>query len=267
MTKGDYIHGYSEAEQDRLIMQARYWEHVILDGMCFEPGQRVLEIGCGAGGVIGVIGQAFPGLHLAGIDISSQQLAYACVFLRSVGLSDVDLRQGDGADLPWKDGSQDHVVIVWVLEHLKEPLPVLREARRVLRPGGAISCIETDYTSIQVSPSNSVYDYFLGSFVEYFNRNGDAEVGPKLESLLVQAGFSDVDNRCIELEYSDQPGCGDRIAHIDYMAEFIQPVLPDLLESADDPAMLAAGFEYFQAMKTLAQGRLDHRIYRATGRA
>ena len=61
-----YIHGYTREEQERLVQQAEYWrETLILPGLGYRPGERLLDIGCGAGAVLGVIGSAFAGLSLS----------------------------------------------------------------------------------------------------------------------------------------------------------------------------------------------------------
>ena len=66
----DYIHGYSDEEQLRLIQQAEYWrEELILRDINYLPGESLLEIGCGVGAVLGILGGAFPDLKLAGIDL------------------------------------------------------------------------------------------------------------------------------------------------------------------------------------------------------
>jgi hypothetical protein len=64
------VHGYGTPEQERLVAQAEHWRHrLIRDGTTLEPGTRVLEVGCGVGAVLAVLGQEFPGAELTGVDI------------------------------------------------------------------------------------------------------------------------------------------------------------------------------------------------------
>ncbi len=91
------------------------------------PGSRVLDLGCGRGGLVELI---WRDVRLgAGIDPDLASLAEH----RAVGMPVV---RGLGERLPFVDGSFDLVVCLWVLEHLKEPAATLREVRRVLKPGG-----------------------------------------------------------------------------------------------------------------------------------
>ena len=73
-----YVHGYATPEQQRLIEQAEHWrDRLIRDGTTLEPGTRLLEVGCGVGAVLAVLGQEYPGLRLFGLDIEPQQLEFA----------------------------------------------------------------------------------------------------------------------------------------------------------------------------------------------
>src|SRR5262249_30597960 len=104
-----YVHGYERREQDRLMAQAEHWrEELILDETMLQPGIRLLEIGCGVGAVLGVLGEAFPGISLAGVDIEERQVLAAREHLAGLGLS-ADLRRADALALRYGDASFDHV--------------------------------------------------------------------------------------------------------------------------------------------------------------
>lgn len=86
MTDG-YLHGYATEEQQRLLAQAEHWrEELILAGTTLAPGTRLLEVGCGVGAVLGMLGKAFPEITLAGVDIEQGQLDVARSHLISLGL-------------------------------------------------------------------------------------------------------------------------------------------------------------------------------------
>jgi ubiquinone/menaquinone biosynthesis C-methylase UbiE len=142
------VHGYTSAEQERLLAQAEHWrEELILPGTALVPRTRLLEVGCGVGAVLGILGQEFPGVVLAGVDVEERQLETARAYLASLGLQ-ADLRRADALELPYEDASFDHVWMMWFLEHIDDPVGALREARRVLVPGGELTAIEVDYNSV-----------------------------------------------------------------------------------------------------------------------
>ena len=88
---------------------------------------RVLDLGCGRGGVVELIWRDVR--FAAGIDPDSPSLASH----RAAGLPVV---RGVGESLPFVDESFDLIVCLWVLEHLRDPSATLGEVRRVLAPGG-----------------------------------------------------------------------------------------------------------------------------------
>ena len=101
---------------------------VILKLMETRKGDRVLEIGCGAGNVIE---NASLGI-LFGVDISPFILTKAKQKLNEM----VHLFQGDAQNLPCKDGGFMQVICSEVLEHLLSPSGALNEMARILKPQG-----------------------------------------------------------------------------------------------------------------------------------
>src|SRR5918999_5266177 len=189
----DYVHGYGTREQERLVEQAEHWRHrLISDGTTLEPGTRLLEVGCGVGAVLAVLGQEYPGLQLFGIDIEPQQLEFARTHLERSGV-EATLAQADAIKLPFDDESFDHVWMMWFLEHVADPPAALREAKRVLVPGGMITAIEVDYSTARAQPSTPAIEALFGAMVRAMAASGWSDAGTRLAGWLREAGFRDVD--------------------------------------------------------------------------
>ena len=109
----------------------------LLDDLGAQPGQHILEIGCGWGGLAQAAAQR--GLRVTGVTLSREQLDYARARIADAGLTDmVDLRLQDYRDIR---GQFDHVVSIEMLEAVGEAYwPTYFQAlRRLVRPGGRIA--------------------------------------------------------------------------------------------------------------------------------
>ena len=185
----EYVHGYGTPEQERLVEQAEHWRHrLIADGTRLEPGTRLLEVGTGVGAVLAVLGQEFPGVALTGVDVEPKQLEYAREHLERAGV-EATLVQADALALPFEDESFDHVWMMWFLEHVADPVAVLREARRVLVPGGGITGIEVDYGTVRVEPSTPAMEALFRAMVQGMAAAGWSDAGTRLPGWLREAGF------------------------------------------------------------------------------
>ncbi len=101
------------------------------------PGSLILELGCGLGHDGLELLRA--GYRLVETDIAPGQLGEARRLHRAEGFcGSAGHMLADGQRLPFADGSFDGVLMVAMLHHLPDPLAALREAKRVLKPGGRI---------------------------------------------------------------------------------------------------------------------------------
>lgn len=92
-------------------------------------GLRVLEIGCGAGGLLGPL-QRYGTVH--GLDIDREYVE----FCRNRGFERVLC--GSGYELPFQDGSFDLIALFDTMEHIPDDRRAMAEVARVLRPGGTV---------------------------------------------------------------------------------------------------------------------------------
>ena len=100
-----------------------------------QPGDRVLEVGVGTGLSLPLYPRD---CELTGIDISEPMLEWARDRLDALGRKGGVLRKMDAHELKFPDASFDHVVAPYVISVVAEPERVMREIRRVCRPGGTV---------------------------------------------------------------------------------------------------------------------------------
>jgi SAM-dependent methyltransferase len=126
------------------ISQA-YFDQLPLDG-----ARLILSVGCGTGLEVRALKRRIgTKTEIVGIDHSPALVAAAEQLTRAEGLTDgVRYQIGDAHQLPVEDASVDIVLLHTLLSHVDDPLQVLREARRVLRPGGTVAIFDGDYASL-----------------------------------------------------------------------------------------------------------------------
>ena len=139
------------------------------------PGARVLDAGCGTGGLLRRLHAAQPTWHLTGIDFSP----LACELARA--RTGAEVVQGSIAALPFPEAAFDAVVSCDVVCQVADPAQALREFNRCLRPGGVVVLTMPAYQWMY-----SYHDREVGNLRRYTR----SEVG----ALLGAAGFTVVRN-------------------------------------------------------------------------
>ena len=100
---------------------------------------RMIDIGTGPGQIPVLVAERVVDARVVGIDLSAHMLRHAERHKRASAHGDrVEFRQGNARQLDFPDQSFDAVFSNTILHHIHDPRPFLREAKRVLRPGGAL---------------------------------------------------------------------------------------------------------------------------------
>ena len=120
----------------------------LVDQVDVEPGQHVLDIGCGTGNLTLLIKRLHPGADVVGLDPDPKALVLARRKAEERS-STVRFDQGFSDELPYAEASFDRVFSAFMLHHLALDVKekTLREARRVLRSGGAFYALDFAGTS------------------------------------------------------------------------------------------------------------------------
>jgi ubiquinone/menaquinone biosynthesis C-methylase UbiE len=253
-----YVHGYGAPERERLVQQAEHWRHrLIRDGTELEPGARLIEIGTGVGAVLAVLGQEFPGVELYGVDIEQKQLDFARRHLEHAGV-EATLRQADALALPFPNEFFDHVWIMWFLEHVAEPLASLREAKRVLVPGGEITAIEVDYSTVRAEPSTPELDALFDAVVRAMAASGWSDAGTRLPGWLREAGFRAVDDGERPFRWRGE----ELSSQADYAADVIESALAGLSGASEEE--LRAGLRDLRNLANQPNASLGWIVHKST---
>ncbi|MBL9173294.1 MAG: methyltransferase domain-containing protein [Verrucomicrobiales bacterium] len=262
-----YIHGYSDPEQQRLLAQSDYWKSLVtLVDYPLRGGERLLDIGCAVGANLVLFARAAPGIFLAGIDREPRQIEAAHRNLGFVPEDRLDLRVGTAESLPWETGSFDRVFIMWLLEHVREPAPILSEAHRVLRTGGSLSVIETDYDTYLALPEIPASRVVLEAFREHFVRSGQHQAGRRLGAWLRAAGFDVLEHRAFPIHWSSAQDPVALRRHLDYTLDYMEPAFPALESLGYRDETLREGAAHLRGLWKHPEGDFSQLVFRATGR-
>lgn len=108
----------------------------VLEILAPRPGERLLELGPGTGFHTFDVATALePGGTLAIFDLQQEMLDHVMAGAERRGIGNLEPRQGDARELPYDDASFDGAFLVTVLGEIPDQDRVLRELRRVLKPG------------------------------------------------------------------------------------------------------------------------------------
>ncbi|MFH7324289.1 methyltransferase domain-containing protein [Aeromicrobium sp. JJY06] len=167
------------------ILRLHAWLLEALDPL---PGMEALDVGCGTGEDIrGLAASVAPTGSATGVDPSETMLAEA---RRRGEASRNPARfvQGSAEALPLDDASVDLVRSERVLQHLVDPAVAVGEMARVLRPGGRIGLIDTDWRTLATWPGDP---HLTAAWHEDWGGVTSPEAGAQLLDLVLRHGFVD----------------------------------------------------------------------------
>ncbi len=139
----------------QVVAQRRRFREVV----AARPGEAGVDVGCGVGHLTCELAlEVGPGGTMTGVDASADMLAGATERVGSQGLADrVVLRAGDATATGLRDESADFVVSAQVYSYVPDVAGAIAEAARILRPGGRLAVLETDWDlCVYASPDSAL---------------------------------------------------------------------------------------------------------------
>jgi len=171
---------------NRMLGVSRLHAQLISQAPHLEPGQRVLDVGCGTGSLAVRIRREHPAVEVVGLDPDPKALAIARRKAERAGVA-VRFEEGFGDALPFDDAAFDRVTSSLMFHHLELATRrgMLREVLRVLRPGGSLHLV--DFGSVG-DRRDGLLARLLHS-AEHLRENTDARIA----AMIAEAGFEGVE--------------------------------------------------------------------------
>jgi ubiquinone/menaquinone biosynthesis C-methylase UbiE len=152
---------------------------------------RVLDCGCGPGTITADVASVVAPGEIVGVDLEAGQVEAARRRAADRGLFNARFEVASLYVLPFPDASFDVAYANTVIQHLREPLRVLREIRRVLAPGGLLGLRDDDWGAVLWEPHDPHIDLFTDLHFKVWTYNGGDPFYPRHQRrLLREAGFA-----------------------------------------------------------------------------
>jgi enediyne biosynthesis protein CalE5 len=235
----------AEEEEDGASADATAW---MLGAAGLQPGQRVLELACGAGRVgLQAAARVGPDGTVLCSDFSEAMVAAVADRVERLGVPNVSTRLLDAHRLDLPDHDFDVVLCRFGYMLMADPLQALMESARVLRPDGQLALIVWG-----VAEDNPWLSLVIDALIDHLNAPppepgtpGPFSLGEpeRLRGLLEEAGWDDVEIEAIETEqtYDSVTGWWDELLEVSGPLAAMLKALPDEDRESIRARVLAAG--------------------------
>jgi ubiquinone/menaquinone biosynthesis C-methylase UbiE len=185
-----YTHGHHES-----VLKSHTWRTIANSAAYLEPrleaGLSLLDVGCGPGTITVEFADRLAPGRVVGLDASAEVIERAS---GEFSRDSLEFVTGDAYALPFDDDTFDIVHAHQTLQHVADPVAVLREMRRVARPGGIVAARDVDYAGTFWFPQLPGLDAWIDLYEKVHRSNGgEPDAGRRLKAWAREAGFTDVE--------------------------------------------------------------------------
>lgn len=187
-----YTHGHTAS-----VLRSHKWRNVANSCAYFLPhlreDMRILDLGCGPGTISLGLAALVPRGSVLAIDNSPQVIATARELAADSGQTNIRFEVGDATSLDFPDASFDVVQAHQLLQHVANPVGVMKEMRRVCRPSGLVVARDGDFEKMTWYPEEPL----LARWVEIYravarSNRGEPDAARYLWAWARAAGFTDI---------------------------------------------------------------------------
>lgn len=184
-----YTHGHHES-----VLKSHTWRTIANSAAYLSehlaPGLTLLDVGCGPGTITAEFADRLAPGRVTGLDAAADIIAKAAADHPRDNLAFVT---GNAYELPFDDDSFDIVHAHQTLQHVADPVRMLREMRRVAKPGGIVAARDVDYAGTIWYPLLPGLDEWLDLYSRVHRSNGgEPDAGRRLKAWALEAGFAEV---------------------------------------------------------------------------
>lgn len=186
-----YTHGHADA-----VLRSHRWRTAENSAAYLlgrlQPGMSLLDVGSGPGTLtVDLAKRVAPGLTV-GVDLEPAVVAEAAALADGSGV-DVTFVAGDVAGIDAPAGGFDVVHAHQVLQHVGDPVGVLRTMASLTADGGTVAARDADYPAMTWWPHEPLLDRWMAIYLEVARRNGaNPDGGRQLLSWAQEAGLTDI---------------------------------------------------------------------------
>ena len=207
MTIDQYTHGHHQSVVTAHSARRASESAAFLLPRLHSP-MRLLDFGCGPGTITVDLGEVLaPDGSVVGIDSSEDVVAQARAHAEQSGSTNVTFETRSIIETGFPDAEFDVAFAHQVLQHLPDPVAALKEAKRVLKPGGLCAVREVDWGTAAIHPKSPGLRRFFDVYFRVARRNGgNANAGRHLKGWFVDAGFTDLEVTTSTWSFGDEAG-------------------------------------------------------------